>query len=98
MGIIFFVIGIMLYFLPTYIGRNKSNFNAILVLNLLVGWTFIGWVVALVWAISGKPYLNDTNPANAPNISDDLLKLTSLKEKGLLSDDEFNNAKSKLLK
>lgn len=38
------------YFLPTIVGRNKSNFTAIFVLNLLLGWSFIGWVVALVWA------------------------------------------------
>jgi Superinfection immunity protein/Short C-terminal domain len=42
------------YFFPTIIalGRGKSNAGAILVLNLFLGWTFIGWIVALVWAIS----------------------------------------------
>jgi hypothetical protein len=44
---------IALYFLPTIIGylRKKENSTAILIVNLFLGWTFIGWVVALVWAV-----------------------------------------------
>ncbi len=42
--------GVCLYFLPAFIGRRKQNFAAILVLNLLTGWTFVDWVIALVWA------------------------------------------------
>lgn len=42
------------YFLPTIIAfvRQKRNGVAIAVLNLLLGWTFIGWVVALVWSVA----------------------------------------------
>ena len=49
---IFLLVSLFLYFLPAYLARNKSNFTAILVLNLLAGWTFIGWIIALVWALS----------------------------------------------
>jgi hypothetical protein len=45
------VISLGFYFLPTIAGRNKKNIKAIFVLNLLLGWTLIGWVVALVWAL-----------------------------------------------
>ena len=52
-------IGIVLigfiYFLPTIIGWNKRNATAILMLNLFLGWTFVGWVIELVWA-----FTNDT--------------------------------------
>jgi hypothetical protein len=41
----------LIYFLPSIIGRNKKNFNAIFVLNFFLGFTFVGWVIALVWAI-----------------------------------------------
>jgi Superinfection immunity protein len=49
LGICFFV-----YFLPTFFAfsRNHHNRAAILVLNLFLGWTFIGWVIALVWAFT----------------------------------------------
>ena len=40
------------YFLPTIFAvlSKKRNASAICLLNFLLGWTFIGWVVALVWA------------------------------------------------
>jgi hypothetical protein len=44
------VIGPFIGFFPTIIGRAKKNCRAIFALNLFLGWTFIGWVVALVWA------------------------------------------------
>ena len=46
------VVGILgwIYFLPTMIGWHKRNAAGILVLNLFLGWTFIGWLGALVWA------------------------------------------------
>ena len=49
---IFMLVSLFLYFLPAYLARNRSDFTAILVLNLLAGWTFIGWIIALVWALS----------------------------------------------
>lgn len=48
------LISLFLYFLPAYLARNHPNFTAILLLNLLAGWTFIGWIIALVWALSGQ--------------------------------------------
>jgi hypothetical protein len=46
------LVGLFLYFIPTLAGHNKQNAGAIFVLNLLAGWTFVGWVVALVWALT----------------------------------------------
>jgi len=42
-----------LYLLPSLISflqRNK-NWMAVFLLNLFLGWTGIGWVVALVWSV-----------------------------------------------
>jgi hypothetical protein len=49
----FFGFGMLMYFLPTIIAvaRSKRDIGAILVLNLFLGWTLIGWVIALVWAL-----------------------------------------------
>jgi len=43
----------LFYFLPFAIAFNKkrANTGAIFALNLFLGWTLIGWVVALVWAL-----------------------------------------------
>jgi hypothetical protein len=43
-----------LYFLPTlvaYQGRHH-NVAAICTLNFLLGWTLLGWIIALVWAMT----------------------------------------------
>jgi hypothetical protein len=42
-----------LYFFPTIVAviREKYNLAAIFVLNLFLGWSLIGWVIALVWAV-----------------------------------------------
>ncbi|MFP5248635.1 MAG: superinfection immunity protein [Acidobacteriota bacterium] len=45
-------ISLALYFLPSIIGRKKRNFGAIFALNLLLGWSVIGWIVSLVWALT----------------------------------------------
>lgn len=54
---LFFVIGCVMYFAPSLIAfaRDKSNKVAILALNTLLGWSLIGWVVSLVWALSAEP-------------------------------------------
>ena len=46
---------IALYFLPAIVGRKKRNAEAIQILNLFLGWTLVGWVVALVWAYTKDP-------------------------------------------
>jgi hypothetical protein len=47
-----FGFGFVMYFLPSIIAlaRSKRDITAIVLLNLFLGWTMIGWVVALVWA------------------------------------------------
>ena len=46
----------LLYFLPTIIASNRGHSVAgILLLNLFFGWTGIGWIILLVWALSSYP-------------------------------------------
>jgi len=48
------VLSIGLYFLPSIIAfkRGHPNAGAILVLNIFLGWTGLGWIGALVWAFT----------------------------------------------
>jgi hypothetical protein len=45
--------GFVMYFLPSIIAlaRNKRDITAIVLLNFFLGWTMIGWIVALIWAV-----------------------------------------------
>ena len=57
-GIPFFIILILIipYFIPSVIAfvRKHHNSAAILILNILLGWTIIGWIVCLVWSLTSK--------------------------------------------
>jgi hypothetical protein len=52
---------IAFYFLPTIIAWVRGHYNrvAILALNLLLGWTVVGWVVALVWSFTNPPPISN---------------------------------------
>ena len=50
----FLIFSALLYFLPTIIARHKSDFMGVFMVNLLLGWTVIGWVIALIWACAAE--------------------------------------------
>ena len=49
----FFGFGFVMYFLPSLIAliRDKRDKLSIFLLNFFLGWSVIGWVVSLVWAL-----------------------------------------------
>lgn len=52
----FFLLAPVLYFYPMYEAyiHKQPNFFSIFALNLFLGWTLVGWVVALVWAVKSQ--------------------------------------------
>jgi len=46
----------VVYFFPTVVAfsRRHRNRAAILTLNLLLGWTMLGWIGALVWSMTAN--------------------------------------------
>jgi len=51
--VIMLVISFLIYFLPSFVASSKkhNNFTGVLLLNIFLGWTFLGWVAALVWSV-----------------------------------------------
>ena len=49
----FLIILLVLYFLPAIVAelRGHRNMMAIWIINIFLGWTGIGWVIALVMAV-----------------------------------------------
>ncbi len=43
---------VFVYFVPSMIAYEKPQFNQILALNILTGWTGIGWLISLLWALN----------------------------------------------
>jgi RsiW-degrading membrane proteinase PrsW (M82 family) len=66
--LVLIAIGLTIYFVPFFIAkaRHHHNSDAILVLNLLLGWTLLGWIGALVWAFTA------TRPVKHNDLGDDL--------------------------
>ena len=46
------IAAVLIYFFPSamLVGKHKRNALAIVLLNVLAGWTIIGWLIALIWA------------------------------------------------
>jgi hypothetical protein len=104
-------LGVAIYFIPTIIasGRSHPNAVAICVLNLVGGWTAIGWVAALVWSFTtpAKPAasaavlapVSDSEPQIDPVAIriGQLERLAKLRAEGALTDQEYENEKRQLL-
>jgi hypothetical protein len=50
------LLGFVVYLVPTIIAAafQKRAIGGIFLLNLLLGWTVIGWVWAFIWALAGE--------------------------------------------
>lgn len=100
--ILFFILFIS-YFIPTFVAYNRKKSNTVLIfaLNLFLGWSLIGWLAALIWALSNKEnsqqtIVISTNPKHYNSNIDQLTKLKELHEKGVITNQEFTNQKNKL--
>ncbi|MDE3016814.1 MAG: superinfection immunity protein [Pseudomonadota bacterium] len=53
LGLIGFIAFIILYFFPSIFAyrTNHRNKRSILVLNIFMGFTYVGWVACLLWAV-----------------------------------------------
>ena len=67
-------IGILLvmYFLPSIIAalRGHASIMAIIAVNVLFGWTSLGWIWAFIWSLSNKGGNNINNIIVSNNLSD----------------------------
>lgn len=87
LGVVFF------YFFPSFVGRNRREGLSIFILNLFLGWSFLGWVIALIWAVTKDPaFLMEP-----PSLSARLKELKDLSKEGLLEPQEFQKLKAQML-
>ncbi len=59
---------ITLYLLPSIaaIGLRHPQGHAVVAFNVLLGWTVIGWALALVWSMTAAGPVEIATPAQAP--------------------------------
>jgi hypothetical protein len=48
---------VVFYFLPVIVARigKHSNIKPVFIVNLVFGWTFVGWIAAIFWALMDLP-------------------------------------------
>lgn len=65
--LVLLAIGGVFYFLPTMIASSRGHHNtgAVAVINVFLGWTFIGWVIALAMS-AGEVRRGIRDPRNWP--------------------------------
>ena len=106
MTAVLLILGLALYFAPAIVATRKRHpqETAITTLNLFLGWTLIGWVVALVWAVSKstpRPVIVQTVAAAEPerrvSEADELERFASLRDRGVITNDEFDAKKRAIL-
>jgi len=53
-GIFLIIIASLLYFIPTVIAwkRNHPQKTPIIALNILLGWSVLGWIGSLIWSLT----------------------------------------------
>ena len=55
-ALLFILIAIGIYFLPSIVAVNRNHRNRvpIILVNVFFGWSFIGWVIALIWSFTAN--------------------------------------------
>ena len=55
LGLIVLTVAAFIYFLPAMVAvtRQHPSLVALVTLNVLLGWTVLGWIAALMWGLSG---------------------------------------------
>ena len=66
-GLVLIAVGIAFYFLPSIVAgaRHVPNVGSVVILNFFLGWTLIGWVVALAMAARSVPQAHFRETAGA---------------------------------
>lgn len=54
--VILLALVLILYLLPTLVayGREHLRRHDVAIVNVLIGWTLIGWIVVFLWAALGR--------------------------------------------
>lgn len=70
---------VYVYFIPTLMAlfKKHNKFSAIFMVNLFLGWTVIGWVIALVWSFTNSQqsimkYNNNEVEDNSAGINENI--------------------------
>lgn len=96
---LFSIFYMYIYFLP-YLTANKKEHlqkRAIYILNIFAGWTIIAWIIALIWANTVSKQAVVAEHIISESGADELKKYKALLDDGIITPEEFESKKKKLL-
>jgi hypothetical protein len=75
-GVVALLVGltifVLMYYIPTVVAviRKVPNVGSVAVVNTMLGWTFVGWVVALAMAArsSARQHIVVIDPPGGPDV------------------------------
>lgn len=85
---------LLLYFLPTIIGlgRKHKRVISIFFMNLLFGWTLIGFILILIWSLSSEkePYtINIINEVSGNRNEEKIRQLKQLRDSNVINEEVY---------
>ncbi len=99
--IIVLIVISIIYLLPSIIAVERKNDSKLLIilLNVFLGWSVICWIIALIWALTknDEPQQIIVMEEKKDINYEQLEKLNELLEKKIITTDEFENQKRKIL-
>lgn len=105
------VVGLAIYLLPLIValGVKSEKIVSVFLINFFLGWTVVGWIVAMVMAL-GKTETKHSSPINIQMTQNtsasekpinlnlkDLAQLAKLRDDGILTETEFREQKAAIL-
>lgn len=109
----YLIASLIVYFFPfllSLLTRNRTG--GVFVMNLFLGWTFIGWVWALIWAVTSEQKIQGNNEVHAEHeihresqiqdvdnasLINQLSQLHSLLEKEVISKEIYEQERVEIL-
>lgn len=102
------------YFYPSIVAAKtgKRNLVPIVALNTLVGWTLVGWIVALIWSLTPTSQEKNTVQSQPPSqpstslatadptagsVEERLANLKKLLETGVISEVEYTAKRTTII-
>jgi len=95
--VLLLIVGLPFYFVPSIIAaiRHHPNILPIGLINLLLGWTFLGWLGSFIWSV--LPINKAIPVATPPAANTNALAIAQERfAKGEISSEEFDKIKSRL--
>lgn len=114
LGLVLFVLGALFYFIPTIVNWHTEYKGIVLLLNIFIAWTILGWALLIIVPMlmeKGKTERNDMqnkqlekldaiskNTGNLGCEADDILKFKKLYDDGIITKEEYEAKKKQILK